>query len=219
VKLPALACLLLILIGFGTATATDQPLTFHSIKLGLSLDSQFQRCPTKDGEYPKFLSSPFQDRNGNTIPCFYELLPAKPKSYPDVRMIRLVEYIAFFWNEKENPAPPMPGRPDVWIDVFVPASKEVGEGTVEAVRLEYDSSEADRVKTALIEKYGTSHPPEKKIDTKIIEPLLGAKLISQEVWKTAWGELMLLVWDKYVVVDTKTQKLISFEQANKKDEF
>ena len=82
----------------------------------------------------------------------------------------------------------------------------------------YDSSESDRVKTALSEKYGTSHPPAKKINPKIIE-LLGAKLISQEVWKTGWGELMLLVADKYVAVSAKTQKLISFEQENKKDEF
>jgi hypothetical protein len=133
-------------------------------------------------------------------------------------MIRLVENIAFFWNEKENPVPPMPGLPDVWIDVFVPASKELGEGTVEAVRLTYDSSESDRVKAALSEKYGTSHPPAKKINPKIIE-LLGAKLISQEVWKTGWGELMLVVADKYVSVSAKTQKLISFEQENKKDEF
>ena len=184
-KIPALVCALICFFAANeSTTATDQAPTFHSIKLGVPLGSLFQRCPTKDGDYPQFRSSPYKDLNGNTIPCFFEMFPPKTEPYPEVKPVRLVENIAFFWDEKRNPVPPMPGSPEVWLDVFVPASKEIGDGTVEAIRLTYDSSDSDRVKTALSEKYGTSHPPAEKINPKIIE-MVGAKLISQEVWKTA----------------------------------
>ena len=116
---------------------------------------------------------------------------------------------------------PFPGAPVVNIAVLIPPSAQLGDGTIEQVILSYDPVESDSIKDALAAKYGTSHPPEaeEKINPKIIEEYLGAKLISQEIWKPGWGELMLEVGDKYLCVSAKTQKLISFEQANKKDEF
>jgi hypothetical protein len=53
----------------------------------------------------------------------------------------------------------------------------------------------------------------------MIEKYFEIKIISRDVWKTGWGELMLLVADKDVHVYAKTQKLISFEQEHRKDEF
>lgn len=224
-KIPAFACFLICVFAVPDSTpAPDQPPTFHRIKLGVSLDSQFQRCPTKDSKYPSSLFSPYKDRNGNTIPCFYELLLFKPEPYPKVEKIRLVDLMTFFQDEKGNPVPPgrgTPGLPDVWIDVFVPASKELGEGTVEGVDLTYAPSESDRVKTALSKKFGAGHSldNESGFMNPAVVGLLGAKVISREGWKTDWGQVSLGITDQYVLAYATTSKLIEFQRQNKKDEF
>jgi hypothetical protein len=206
-------------------TATDQVPTFHGIKLGVSLGSQFQECPwnpPKKGDIPQYVSSPYKDERGNTIPCFHYLFGFDPAAaYPQEVSIELIEHITALKDDAGNvlDRKPFPGAPTVNISLLIPPSSQLVDGTIEEVSLTYDPVESDRVRDALIKKYGVSHPPEKKIDRKIFEELLGAKLISQDAWKTGWGELLLVVWNNSVIVTTKTQKQIRFEQDNKKDEF
>jgi len=129
--------------------------------------------------------------------------------------VELIEHIPPLKDDAGNvlARKPFPGAPTVDITLLVPPS------TIEEVTLSYDPGESDRVRDALVEKYGTSQPDKKTSSDKMIEKYFEIKIISRDVWKTGWGELMLLVADKDVHVYAKTQKLISFEQEHRKDEF
>ena len=229
-KIPAFACFLICVFAVPDSTpAPDQPPTFHSIKLGLSLASQFQECPwnpPKKGDIPQYLSSPYKDERGNTIPCFhyapYTLgFTPPPAAYTQEVSVELIEHITPLKDDAGNvlARKPFPGAPTVDITLLVPPSAQLGDGTIEEVTLSYDPRESDRVRDALVEKYGTSQPDKKTSSDKMIEKYFEIKIISRDVWKTGWGEPMLLVADKDVHVYAKTQKLISFEQEHRKDEF
>jgi hypothetical protein len=210
----------MLLVAFCTATGADQAMTFHGIKLGVSLGSQFRECP-KEGDIPKRVSPPDKDEKGNTIPCFYDFGLFTPAAYPRVvGFIYLFDHFQMLKDDHDNfvVPKPLPGMPTVQIRLFVPASAVLRAGTIEEVSLNYMPLESERVKEALLKKFGASHPPDKKIDPKF-EEYMGVKVISRELWETGWGELFLGVTDKDVVVNATTSKLKRFEQENKKDEF
>ena len=117
------------------------------------------------------------------------------------------------------PSEPLPGLPILLLRLLVSPSTQVGDGTIEEVSLTYVPMEADRIKDALVKKFGPSHPHELVTRDIEIAKLIGAKLISRDTWEPGWGELSLVVADKYVLVHAKTSKLIAFERENKKDEF
>ena len=214
----------MLLVVLGAATAADQAPTFHGIKLGVALGSQFQQCPwnpPKEGDIPKYIS-PEKDDKGNTIPCFYDFGLFRPAAYPQVTgFVRLYERFALLRDAQGNLLPPdpmLPGQPTVFMELLVPASAPQRDGTLEAVTLEYLPLESERVRDALIKKYGASHPPEIKVNPKL-DDWMGIKRISQEAWTTDWGELSLLVTERLVVVSATTSKVIRFERENKKDAF
>jgi hypothetical protein len=210
--------MVMLLVGLGTVWAAEQATTFHGIRLGVSLGSQFQEClwDPKEGEFPKYISTLSRDQNGNAIPCFLHWLSFTPAPFPRVERVELVESFGVW---KDSTRRPLLGLPVVYIKVLVPAATQLDDGTIEQVMLIYMPQEADRVKDALVKKFGASHAPENKLNTKKIEELWGAKIISREAWKTDWGELFLRVTDNDVTVVAKTSKLIGFERQNKKDEF
>jgi hypothetical protein len=215
----------MLLVAFSAATAADQAPTFHGIKLGVSLRSQFQECPwhpPKEGDIPKFIA-PHLDDKGKIIPCFHDFSLFGPSSHPKVTgLVRLFEHFTFLKDLQDNVQqldPKLPGAPTVFMRLLVPASASLRDGTVEEVTLEYLPLEIDRVRDDLIKKFGASHPPEKKLDPKMFEESTGAKLISAEYWETGWGKLSLLATDKSVYVSATTSKLTRFEQESKKDEF
>jgi hypothetical protein len=219
-----LVALLVLAIKAGSATTADETPTFHGIKLGISLDSQFKKCPwnpPKEGDIPEHIDSPYKDEKGNTIPCFLHWLPYTPTPNPKVDTIELLEFFSVLKDAKGEvlARQPSPGLPVVYAQVLVPASTQLGNGTIEEVMLLYVPLESGRVKEALVEKYGISHAPEKKVSSSAAEELFGVKVISREVWNTGWGEISLVVTDKDVTVIAETSKLMSFERDNKKDEF
>jgi hypothetical protein len=214
----------MLLVSLGTATVADQAPTFHGIKLGVSLGSQFQECPwrpPKEGDIPKYISPPDKDDKGNTISCFHDYL-FRPAVYPQVTgLVQLYEHFTFLKDTQGNvlKPEPLPSQPTVFMELLVPASTSLHDGTIEEVILEYLPLESDRVKDDLIKKFGASHPPDKKVSPKIMEYVTGSKLISIEAWETGWGELSLVVTDKDVTVIATTSKLTRFKQESKKDEF
>lgn len=213
----------MLLVALGTAAAADQVPSFHGIKLGVSLGSQFQECPwnpPKEGDIPKYISSPDKDEKGNTIPCFHDFGLFTPAAYPQVETVSLIDRFTFLKDAQGNVLlpKPLPTSPTIYIRVLVPASMLLRDGTIEGVTLDYLLVESDRVRDALVEKFGASHPPEKKMSPKMME-WWGIKIISNEVWKTGWGELSLVVTDKDVTVFATTSKLKYFERQNEKDEF
>jgi len=115
--------------------------------------------------------------------------------------------------------PQLLSSPIVLLELLVPASGPLRDGTVEKVALAYPPFESDRIKDDLIKKFGASHPPTKKLDPKTYQEMTGQRIISREVWETGWDELFLGVSDKDVSVVATTSKLARFEQENKKDEF
>lgn len=219
-----LGFVVMLLVALGAATGADQPPTFHGIKLGVSLGSQFQECPwnpTKEGDIPMYISPPDIDDKGNTIPCFHSFSLFRPAAYPRViELVELYEHFTFLKDAQDNVLrpEPLPGVPTVYIQLLVPASAPLRDGTIEKVMLEYHPLESDRVRDDLIKKFGASHPPEKKLSPKM-EEWLGIKLISREAWETSWGELFLAISEKDVSVVATTSKLTRFEQESKKDEF
>jgi len=212
----------MLFVALGTAAATDNAPTFHGIKLGVSLGSQFKECPwspPKKGDIPEAISPPDKDDKGNTIPCFHEWGMFQPAAYPQlVSLVELFDHFQFLKDAQGDvlKREPLPGLPPIHIQVLVPASAKLSDGTIEGASLDYLPVELDRVKKALVEKFGASHPPEKKMSP---EEMKFWGLISEELWKTGWGELSLQIHDKEVFVIAKTFKLIRFEQENKKDEF
>jgi len=213
-----LLAVLMLLVAFSTAIAAEQSPTFHGIKLGVSLGSQFQECPwnpPKEGDISEYIYSPYKDEKGNTVPCFHDARLFKPASYPQLESVELVEYPHRLKDDEGKVLPPQP-RLTRYIQVLVPASTQLGEGTIEGAMLWYLPEELDEIKDALVAKFGTSHPPEKKMTPKMME-LLAVK--SREVWGTGWGEVFLVLTDKEVSVTARTSKLIAFEKENKKDEF
>jgi hypothetical protein len=223
-KKESLLAALMSLVVFSTAVAAEQAPTFHGIKLGVSLGSQFQECPwnpPKERDIPDHIDTPFNDKEGNPIPCFFLPLPYTPTPHSKVQTVELIERVTLLKDGKGDviSPQPLPELPVVYIQVFVPASAQLGDGTVEGVMLLYLPLEADRVKDALVKKFGTSHPPDDKVSPKLVEEFLGAKIISREVWRTNWGELFLGVTGKDVSVLAKTAKLRNFEQEHERDEF
>jgi hypothetical protein len=223
---PLVNLVVMLFVALSTATAGDQAPTIHGISLGVSLGSQFQECPwhpAKEGDIPKYVSPPHKDDKGNIVPCFHDFSLFKPAPHPEVTgPVRLFEHFTFLKDTKDNVLqlePMLPGAPTVFMKLIVPASKSLRDGTIEEVTLEYLPLEMDRVRDALIERFGPSHPPEKKVDPKMFEELTGAKLVSAEYWETSWGKLSLLATDKSVYVSATTSKLAHFEQENKKAEF
>jgi len=215
----------MLLVPLGTATGADQAPTFHGIKLGVSLGSQFQECPwnpPKEGDIPKYISPPDNDDKGNIIPCFHDSSLFRPASYPQVTgFVELYEHLTVLKDTHDNvlqPDPMLPGQPVVFMELLVPASAPLRDGTIEKVILEYLPLESERVKDALIKKFGAGHPPEMKVDPKLDE-WMGIKRISQEAWETDWGEVSLVVTEKIVFVSATTSKVTRFERENKKDEF
>jgi hypothetical protein len=197
-------------------TPTDQVPTFDGIKLGVSLGSQFQECPwnpRKPGDIPKYC---FVGPSGD-----FGFLPGF--RYPQVVSVPLIELIPLKDAEGNVLTPkPFPGAPRAFTLVLVPASAQLVDGTIEEVTLFYDPAEGEGVRNTLLEKYGTSHPPDnnllekygtihqpdKKTSPKKLEKSSKIKFISWDVWNTGWGELFLVVADKYVRVNARTQKLI-----------
>src|SRR5262245_9833356 len=141
-RMKALIALALVLFLLGPATAADEAPTFHGIKLGVSLSSQFQECPRnppKEGDIPEHIDTPFRDEKGNTIPCFFRSLPYIPATYPIVEIVKLIKRIALLKDEKGKvlPRQPRPGLPVVYVRVLVPASAQLDDGTIEEVALGY----------------------------------------------------------------------------------
>src|SRR6267143_3070180 len=216
--------LAVLLVALGTAAAPDQPPTFHGIKLGVSLGSQFKECPwmpPKKADIPYYISPPDKDDKGNTIPCFHEVGLFTQAAYPQVASsVQLFDHVQLLKDAKGDvlnvAEPSFPDSPTIHIQVLVPASALLCDGTLEGVSLDYLYLDRDRVKNALVERFGASHPPEKKMSPEMMK-FWG--LISEEFWKTGWGELSLQIHEKEVFVIAKTSKLIGFERENKKDEF
>lgn len=223
---PLASLVFLLLIALSAVTAADQAPIFHGINLGAKLGSQFQECPwhpPKEGDIPKYISPPHKDDKGNIVPCFHDFSLFKPVPHPEVTgLVRLFEHFTFLKDTHDNVLqlePMLPGAPTIFMKLIVPASASLRDGTIEEVTLEYLPLEIDRVRDALVEKFGPSHPPEKKPDPKMFEELTGARLISAESWETDWGKLSLLATDKSVYVSATTSKLVRFGQENKKAEF
>jgi len=209
-------------VTLGTARASDQAQTFHGVKLGVSLGSQFKECPwspPKKGDIPDFISPPDKDDKGNTIPCFHEVGLFTQGAYPQAAWsVQLFDHFQILKDAKGNylqPAP-LPGTPTIGIWVLVPALGLLRDGTIEGVSLDYLTLERDRLKNSLVEKFGAGHPPEKKMSPEMMKYW---GLISEELWDTGWGELSLQIHDKEVFVIAKTSRLIGFERENKKFEF
>jgi hypothetical protein len=214
-----------LLVVFSTMAPADQAPIFHGIKLGVSLGSQFQECPwnpPKEGDIPEYISSPYKDEKGNTVPCFHYFSRFTKATYPQaVEGVELIDQVRFLKDAQGHVLPhelTFLNSPTIHIRVLVPASALLSDGTIEEVTLAYLPVESDRVRDALTKKFGASHPSEKKIGPKMMD-YFGQKLISNEVWEPGWGELSLVVTDKFVTVRAQTSKLSHFEQENKKDEF
>lgn len=153
------------------ASAKDQPPTFHGIKLGVSLDSQFKNCPwnpPKEGDIPDYVYSPYQDEKGNTIPCFHHWGRFTPTTYLQAVSVELFEYPQRLKDDKGQALPRQP-RLTRYIQVLVPASTQLGNGTIEGVMLSYLPEELDEIREGLATKFGTSHPPERKMSPEMME--------------------------------------------------
>ena len=74
---------------------------------------------------------------------------------------------------------PLPGMPTMQIRLLVPASTVLRDGTIEEVALNCMPLESERVKEALLKKFGASHPPDKKTDPKF-EEYMEVKVTSPE---------------------------------------
>jgi hypothetical protein len=174
--LRTLKALIVFVVALSTAAVADQAPTFHGIKLGVSLGSQFQECPwnpPKKGEIPNSIISPYKDDKGNTIPCFHYYGFFTPAAYRQVEFgVELIEHFKFLKDAegKYVPTEPLHGIPTVNIELLVPASGLLRDGTIEKVILAYHPLESDRVRDALIKKFGASHPPPGiKVDPKFEE--------------------------------------------------
>lgn len=127
---------LMLFVALGTAAATDPAPIFHGIKLGFSLGSQFRECPwnpPKEGDIPKFISPPDRDDKANTIPCFHELGIFKPAAYMQVTgFVRLYEGFTLLKDAQDTILPlepTLPGQPAVFVELLVPASVTLRDGT------------------------------------------------------------------------------------------
>jgi hypothetical protein len=216
-----------LLVALGTAAAAAPAPTFHGINLGVSLGSQFKECPwdpPAKGDVPKYIFPPDKDENGNTIPCYHDFGGFRPAAYPQLHWgVLLIEHVYVLKDAQgkyEHPGPSILG-PTLNIKVLVPATASLRDGTIEWVDLTYLSLESDRVRKAIVEKFGASQRPGKKADPKLLQAF-GNHIISSEIWDTAWGELLLVITDKEVSATAQTFALTRFEeqqQKNKKDEF
>ena len=94
--------------------------------------------------------------------------------YPRAVTVELFERFVGLKDDQGHylPRQALPGFPVVYIQVLVPASAKLGDGTIEEVMSLYMPLEADRVKDALVKKFGTSHPPEDKMKPKGIRRIL-----------------------------------------------
>ena len=220
-----------LLIGLGTSPTTDEVPTFHGVKLGVSLDSQLQKCPwnpPKEGDIPEVLYSPYKDENGDTLPCYVpNPVLFRVDSYVGTKNVELIERPTVTKDEKGEvlSRQPLPGYPVVYVEVLVPARTEVAKGTVEEVTLTYLPLESDRVRDALTKKFGASHSPDTQMtpeEEKLAREIMEAEIVSREFWATTWGQVFLGVTAKEVVVIAETSKLLAFErekEERKKDEF